>query len=271
LPRAINDCQTASTVSRYQERQMLLAPGINNKKQVQLMYADEALKLLGISYNTLKGWAKRGRLRRWKEDGGRWIYNDDDVYSMIGKKISKESLVCVYYRVGGTTESDRRLMAEQQKLIHQWCAARGLSVDRAYEDWAPSTEYSLERRPGLHLLLQDIIQKRVEAVVVETPDRLARIGVEMIEQLCRYYGVQLVYVNRAIQRPEYLAEQENDIARLLERAGIDRLGGPEKGHLPKPNRPKLKDPGKIVPDWEGAPPPKGSRELMEDPDLSDLM
>jgi hypothetical protein len=73
-------------------------------------------------------------------------------------------------------------------------------------------------------------------------------------------------VNQAIQRPEYLAEQEKDIVRLLERAKIDRLG--ELETLPRPKKPKLKDPGKIVADWEGAPLPKGSRELG---DLGDLM
>jgi predicted site-specific integrase-resolvase len=229
------------------------------------MYADEALELLGISYNTLKGWAQQGRIRRFKQDGGRWVFNDDDVYAMIGKKISKESLVTLYTRVAGTTESDRKLMAEQQKLLHAWCSARGLSVDRIYEDWAPSTEYSLEERPGLHLLLQDIIQRRVAAVVVETPDRLARLGREIIEQLCKYYGVQLVYVNKVIQRPEYLAEQEKDILTLLKKAKIERLEEVGVETLPKPNKPKLKDPGKIVPDWEGAPLPANSR------DLSDLM
>jgi predicted site-specific integrase-resolvase len=229
------------------------------------MYANEAIDLLGCSYNGLRKWGSTGRIRRFKNEKGQWIYNDDDVYAMIGKRVSKESLVCVYTRVAGTTESDRMLMAEQQKIVHAWCAARGLSVDRQYEDWAPSTEYSLEERPGLHLLLQDIIQRRVSAVVVETPDRLARIGRELIEQLCRYYGVQLVYVNKAIQRPEYLAEQEADIYRLLQKAKIDRLEDVGVEKLPKPSKPKLKDPGKIVPDWEGAPMPQNSR------DLSDLM
>lgn len=230
------------------------------------MYTKEALQLLGISLNTLKGWAAKGRVRYYRADDGRRVYNDDDVYSMVGKKVAKDNWIAAYYRVAGTTESDRRLMAEQQGLVHAWCAARGLSVDRSYEDWAPSTEYSLQERPGLHLLLQDIIQKRVSAVVVETPDRLARIGREIIEQLCRYYGVNLCYVNKAIQRPEYLAEQEGDLVRLLERAKIDRLG--ELETLPKPRKPKLVDPGKIVSDWEGAPLPKTSRELG---DLGDLM
>ena len=231
------------------------------------MYASEAMGLLGCSYNGLRKWGSRGKIRRFKDDRGKWIYNDDDVYAMIGKRVAKDSWVTAYYRVAGTTESDRRIMAEQQSLVHQWCAARGLSIDQQYEDWAPSTEYSLQERPGLHLLLQDIIQKRVSAVVVETPDRLARIGREIIEQLCRYYGVQLCYVNRAIQRPEYVLEQEKDLVRLLERAKIDRLGDLGDA-LPKPKKPKLKDPGKIVSDWEGAPMPKGSREIS---DLGDLM
>jgi predicted site-specific integrase-resolvase len=226
------------------------------------MYIDEALQLLDISYNTLKAWAKQGRVRRWKEVDGRWIYNDDDVYALIGKKISKDNWVATYCRVAGTEEADRRLMADQQRLVHAWCAARGLSIDKQYEDWAPSTEYSLKERPGLHLLLQDIIQKRIHAVVVETPDRLARVGRELIEQICRYYGVQLVYVNKAIQRPEYLAEQEADLVRLLKKAKIDRLEG-LADLLPKPTKPKLKDPGKIVSDWEGAPLPKTSRDLSD--------
>lgn len=231
------------------------------------MYATEAIALLGCSYNGLRKWGSKGKIRRFKNDEGKWIYNDDDVYALIGKRVSKDSWVVTYCRVAGTTESDRKLMAEQQKILHLWCAARGLSIDHGYEDWAPSTEYSLQERPGLHQLLQDIIQKRVSAVVVETPDRIARLGRELIEQLCRYYGVQLVYVNKTIQRPEYLAEQEADLVRLLKKAKIDRLE--ELGEqLPKPKKPKLVDPGKIVSDWEGAPLPKSSRELEQ---LGDLM
>lgn len=231
------------------------------------MLIKETMKVLGKSYATVRRWADKGLIRTTKLDNGHIMYWDEDVWAMVGKKIAKDNWVAVYYRVAGTTESDRRLMAEQQSLVHAWCAARGLSVDKSYEDWAPSTEYSLQERPGLHLLLQDIIQKRVSAVVVETPDRLARIGREIIEQLCRYYGVQLCYVNKAIQRPEYIAEQEKDLVRLLERAKIDRLGDLGDG-LPKPKKPTLVDPGKIVSNWEGAPMPKSSRELGE---LGDLM
>lgn len=229
------------------------------------MYTKEALHLLGITTNTLKTWAKKGRIRWEKLPDGRRLYWDEDVYALIGKKLEKTSWVVTYSRVAGTTESDQRVMTQQRLRLQDWCTARGLTPDQAYEDWAPSTELSLAERPGLHQLLQDVIQKRVTAVVVDTPDRLARIGVEIFHELFRYYGVEIIFLNRTISRPEYIAEQERDIVKLLKQAGVERLDQIKGEVLAQPKRPKLKDPGKIVPDWEGAPLPKTSR------DLSDLM
>ena len=229
------------------------------------MYTKEALHLLGITTNTLKTWAKKGRIRWEKLPDGRRLYWDEDVYALIGKKLEKTSWVVTYSRVAGTTESDQRVMTQQRLRLQDWCTASGLTPDQAYEDWAPSTELSLAERPGLHQLLQDVIQKRVTVVVVDTPDRLARIGVEIFHELFRYYGVEIIFLNRTISRPEYIAEQERDIVKLLKQAGVERLDQIKGEVLAQPKRPKLKDPGKIVPDWEGAPLPKTSR------DLSDLM
>lgn len=227
------------------------------------MYTNEALTLLGCCYSSLRGWGNRGKIRRFKNDRGHWVWNDDDVYALIGKRVSRDSLVTVYCRVAGTGTRDRELMADQQRVLHSWCAARGLTVDRMYEDWERATEYSLERRPGLHLMLQDIIQRNVSAVIVETPDRLARIGREMIEEICRYYGVQLIYLNKVIQRPEYLAEQEKDLALLLEKAKVDRLDQLGVETLPRPKKVKLQRPGKIVADWDGQQLPPNSRDLSD--------
>jgi len=104
------------------------------------MLVREVMKVLGKSYATVRRWADRGRIRTTKLENGHIMYWDEDVWKMVGKKISKENWVTLYCRVGGTTESDRKLMAEQQRLLHLWCTARGLVADQIYEDWAPSTE-----------------------------------------------------------------------------------------------------------------------------------
>ncbi len=226
------------------------------------MWAPEAMEVMGCGYKKLQRLVKKGEIRA-VNDGKRWIFNDEDIWKKVGKQApTGQQWMAFYCRVAGTTESDRRLMQEQQELMRQWAVATGLEINWLYEDWAPSTEYSIEERPGLHQMLQDIIHKRVKVIVVETPDRLARIGRELIEELCRYYGVNLIYCNSVISRPEYLEEQGADIARLLEKAGVDRLGV-KKDPLPKPTKPKLKHPGKIVGDWEGQPDRPGSRALSD--------
>ena len=227
------------------------------------MYTKEAKKLLGVSFNTLKGWVAKGRLKYYKLESGLLVWDDTDVWALVGKKLVKENWIVTYSRVAGTTESDRIVMSGQNLRILDWCTARGLSPDRAYEDWAPSTEYSLEKRPGLHQLLQDVIQGRVSAIVIDSPDRLARFGIEMYTSLFKYYGVEFFMLNRVIARPEYLAEQERDLARLLKKAGVERLDQLAAEVKPSPKKPKLKDPGKIVPNWAGEPPAPTSRELSD--------
>jgi predicted site-specific integrase-resolvase len=228
------------------------------------MKVKEAMSVLKCSYSTVRRYAYRGKIRTTKLPNGQIMYWDDDVYAMLGKKIQKENWTVVYTRVGGTTESDRVTMQRQQQRILDWCLKRGLQVERLYDDWAPATVFSLDQRPGLHELIQDVIRKKVSVIIVETPDRLARVGWELFPAWFKYYGVEVVVINHAIQVPEYRAEQEKDLVNLLLKAGVDRLDTLGAEELPKPRkREKREHPGKIVPDWEDKP--------VEDRDLSDLM
>lgn len=229
------------------------------------MYVKEVMATLKCSYNACRKWRNEGKLRTTKMPNGKVMYWDDDVWALLGKKIQKENWTVVYTRVAGTTESDRRLMQRQQQGVRDWCMQRGLRIDRLYDDWAPATSFSLEQRPGLHELIQDVIKKKVSVVIVETPDRLARVGWELFPALFKYYGVEVVVINGAIQVPEYRAEQEKDLVNLLLRAGVDRLDSLAAEELPRPRkRGRAEHPGKIVPDWEDKP-------TDEDRDLSDLM
>ena len=230
------------------------------------MYVKEVMATLKCSYNACRKWRNEGKLRTTKMPNGKVMYWDDDVWALLGKKIQKENWTVVYTRVAGTTESDRVTMQRQQQGIRDWCMQRGLKIDRLYDDWAPATVFGLDQRPGLHELIQDVIKKKVSVVIVETPDRLARVGWELFPALFKYYGVETVVINGAIQVPEYRAEQEKDLVNLLLKAGVDRLDNLAADELPKPRkREKVQHPGKIVPDWEDKPSEEGDR------DLSDLM
>lgn len=230
------------------------------------MWVKEVMTTLQCSYNACRKWRDEGKLRTTKMPNGKVMYWDDDVYALMGKKIQKENWTVAYCRVAGTTESDRRLMLQQQQLVRSWCAQRGISLDKLYDDWAPATDFSLDWRPALHDLIQDVIKKKVSVIIVETPDRLARVGWEIFPAWFKYYGVEVIVINSAITVPEYQLEQEKDLTNLLLKAGVDRLDKLGADALPKPKkREKREHPGKITPNWEGKPEEPTKR------DLSDLM
>lgn len=230
------------------------------------MWVKEVMTTLKCSYNACRKWRDEGKLRTTKMPNGKVMYWDDDVYALMGKKIQKENWSVAYCRVAGTTESDRRLMLQQQQLVRSWCAQRGISLDKLYDDWAPATDFSLDWRPGLHDLIQDVIKKKVSVIIVETTDRLARVGWELFPVWFKYYGVEVVVINSAITVPEYQLEQEKDLTNLLLKAGVDRLDKLGADLLPKPKkREKREHPGKITPNWDDKPEEPTKR------DLSDLM
>lgn len=230
------------------------------------MYVKEVMTTLQCSYNACRKWRNEGKLRTTKMPNGKVMYWDDDVYALMGKKIQKENWTVAYCRVAGTTESDRKLMLQQQQLIRNWCLQRGVSLEKLYDDWAPATDFSLDWRPGLHDLIQDVIKKKISVIIVETPDRLARVGWEIFPAWFKYYGVEVIVINSAITVPEYQLEQEKDLTNLLLKAGVDRLDKLGADALPKPRkREKREHPGKITPNWEDKPEEPTKR------DLSDLM
>lgn len=226
------------------------------------MYIQEVLKVLGVSYGTVRYWVKVGKIRTSKGIAtNKLIYWDDDVWAMIGRKVVRDHRVVAYCRVDGTTERKQGLMQRQQEKISLFASARGLSIDEVYEDWGVSTAFDPKARPGLHSLLVDIIQGKIQTVIVETPDRLARVGWELFPTLFSYYGVELVIMNRAIKLAEYQEEQERDLQWILERAGVERVDALTADLKPKPKVQKPPKSERVAPYWKGADPDK----------LSDLM
>ena len=56
------------------------------------MKAKEALKILGVTRQTLYNYAKDKTIKTFKNSKGRIDYNDEDVYRMSIKTISKRKL-----------------------------------------------------------------------------------------------------------------------------------------------------------------------------------
>jgi predicted site-specific integrase-resolvase len=195
----------------------------------------EAMDVLGVSYSTLKRYVKKGLIRVYKYEmpgkRGKNNYWEDDVYSLVGKKMSKDHWIVGYCRVKRRFKEDQAKMQEQKDLMRQFCTRRGISLEKIYEDVGASTDYSKKGRPGFHELLRDVMQGRVQAVVLDTRCRLSRVAFEVYEELFGYHGCDIIVMNPALTDPYYLEEQSEDLTHLIQSAGLERAlhGAQKKG------------------------------------------
>jgi len=191
------------------------------------MTKQEALEILGVSWSSLRRYVDKGLVRTSKYEmpgkRGKRNYWDEDVYAMIGRKIHRGHEVVGYIRVNGVFKEDKEKLADQRARMRKFCNARGISLDRVYEDIAASTQFSTKKRPALHEMIQRVLSGHIDGIVIDTKDRLFRIGYEVLETMFTYHGTQLIVMNPALTDEYYQKEQSDDLAKLLAQAKIERI------------------------------------------------
>ena len=191
------------------------------------MTKQEALEILGVSWSSLRRYVDKGLIRTSKYEmpgkRGKRNYWDEDVYAMIGRKIHRGHEVVGYIRVNGVFKEDKEKLLDQRARMRKFCNARGISLDRVYEDIAASTEFSTKKRPALHEMIQRVMSGHIDGIVIDTKDRLFRIGYEVLETMFKYHGTDTIVMNPALTDEYYQKEQSDDLAKLLAQAKIERI------------------------------------------------
>jgi predicted site-specific integrase-resolvase len=195
------------------------------------MTRQEAIDTLGVSVSTLKRYVKKGLIRTstYEIPGrrGKNNYWDEDILALMGRTIHKGHEIVGYLRVNGSGNKHVSKLNEQRDRMRDYTNRRGISLDNVYEDYCPSTEFSMAVRPALHELIKRIMDGHVDALVIDTKDRLFRIGYDLLETIFNYHGCKIIVMNLTLEDEYYQKEQSDDIAKLLEQAKIDRLGPSE--------------------------------------------
>jgi putative resolvase len=138
---------------------------------------------LGVSRRTLRRYTQQGRLPDAGSAGGRPIFGIGDVDGITGKPTEGRA-------VGYARVSSRRHQA-QGDLDRQVARLRA----HAGQELSVLTDVACglcERRAGLQKALGQWMNPGADRLIVEHPDRLARLGVGVIEQLLHGYGVTVV-------------------------------------------------------------------------------
>ncbi|MBQ7585058.1 MAG: IS607 family transposase [Desulfovibrionaceae bacterium] len=173
------------------------------------MKAKEVLQLLRISRSTLSTYVKKGLITCNKLPNGYYDYSEKDVYNFLNKDVKRE--ICLYARVSNNKQ--KKELDKQIELLKQFCFTNGLIISSIYADI--SSGISFENRKELFLLLDNIIQHKVEKVIITYKDRLSRDNFEFFKYLFSQFGCEIIVMSEVGSKELDSTEVIEDLTTLL--------------------------------------------------------
>lgn len=155
------------------------------------MKSRDVLNLLRITRQTLTKYVKDGVIKVTVLPNGRYDYDEKSVYSFLNKDIKRKTYI--YARVSTTKQKPD--LENQIELLKQFCFTNGYVISGIFSDTASGI--SFERRTDFFQLLDDVMENRVERVVITYKDRLSRVGFDLFYHLFKKYNCEIVVMSEA--------------------------------------------------------------------------
>lgn len=153
------------------------------------MKAGETLSLLRVSRPTLASYVKTGKIKATRLPNGQYDYDEASVYGFLNKGVSRKTYL--YARI--STGKQKCDLERQVDMLKQFCYMNGYCVSGIFCDVASGI--SFEKRKEFFKLLDDVIDGKVERVVITYRDRLSRVGFELFKHLFDHYHCEITVVN----------------------------------------------------------------------------
>lgn len=153
------------------------------------MKANEVLNLLRITRPTLTKYVNEGIIKVDKLPNGRYEYDSNSVYSFLNKDVKRKTYI--YARV--STSKQKADLDNQIELLKQFCFTNGYVISGIYSDIASGI--SFEKRSNFFKMLDDIIDNKVEKVVITYKDRLSRVGFDLFYHLFKKYNCEIIVMS----------------------------------------------------------------------------
>ena len=153
------------------------------------MKAAEVLKILRIHRNTLSKYVKNGIINVTTLPNGQYDYDESSVYAFLNKDIPRKKYI--YARV--STIKQKHDLENQILLIKTYCVNKGIQIDGIYSDIASGINY--DKRKEFFILLDEILNNRVDTVIISSKDRMSRIGFSLIENLFNKFGTKIEVID----------------------------------------------------------------------------
>lgn len=166
----------------------------------KLVSIGEAAKHFGVAQSTLRRWDDEGTLVAKRTKNGHRRYDLSEVTPHpLNTPAKLDRKTIAYARVSSRDQKDD--LKRQAQVLELYCAKQGWSFE-TITDLGSGMNY---KKKGLKTLLDDILNNKVERLVITHKNRLLRFGVELVFMLCEARDVEVVIIN---QGEELSLEQE---------------------------------------------------------------
>ena len=176
------------------------------KRNKRLVRIGEAADLLGVDPQTLRNWDASGELVPARRTASGYRYHDRA--ELLGRGRNEAAPTLGYARV---SSPDRKAdLDRRHAVIEAYCAAQGWRTE-IIRDLGSGLRYD---KPGLQRLLEVILRRRVNRLVLTHRDRLLRFGAELVFALCEMQGVEVVVIHQT-DPPSFEEELTQDVLEII--------------------------------------------------------
>ena len=120
----------------------------------------------------------------------------------------KDSPTLAYARV--SSRDQKADLNRQKAILEAYCAANGWRFE-IVSDLGSGMNY---RKRGLQQVLEMILRRRIQRLVLTHKDGLLRFGADLVIALCEHQGIDVVVINQG-EQPSFEQELVRDVIEII--------------------------------------------------------
>ena len=188
----------------------------------RLLSIKQAANQLGVSVSTLRRWDETGVLVAQRTPKGHRRYDLSKINpNLTRNKVEQQRKTIAYARV--SSHDQKSDLQRQIEIFELYCSAQGWSFE-VISDLGSGMNY---HKKGLKRLLDDILDNKIDRLVLTHKDRLLRFGAELVFALCEARQVEVVIINQG-ENLSFEEELAQDVLEIITVFSARLYGSPSK-------------------------------------------
>lgn len=162
----------------------------------------KACEILGVVPMTLRRWEKAGKIQAVRTPSGQRRYARSEILRLLGENQPKGVRAAIYARVSLLKKAGEGNLERQRQRLEKYVQEKGYEVKAVVAEQGSGLN---EKRKGLDRIFKMAREGKIDVVVIEYKDRLARFGYNYIEEYLNAFGIRVEVANR--KEPKFLQEE----------------------------------------------------------------